>query len=328
MGSGGDNKTNEGLVGWFQVCWSEDVPAGGVRPIRFFGSDLVAYRRGDGILAVMDAFCLHLGAHLGYGGCVEGNDIVCPYHNWKWGPDGFNTHVPNQERVNRSASLRVWAHDERYGCVFLWRHPDGEAPQWECPDPFLEQPDDDGCSADDYYPAFPNGARRFDGVTVTPAVAADNAVDYRHFHYVHGTVLPELMGWTTDGSRWRSQFGFRSSRTGEIGAVLDNLMAGIGIVMTLQTGRMAQRVMLSTTPINNSHSDLLLTTWIRRVEGDEDGTSSAVMARYDAAAAALPQDIEIWSHQRYQERPLLASYEGRSLGDFRKWTRQFTLQKS
>jgi hypothetical protein len=91
---------------------------------------------------------------------------------------------------------------------------------------------------------------------------------------------------------------------------------------------MAQRVMLSTTPIDDSHSDLLLTTWIRRVEGDEDGTSSAVMARYAAAAAALPQDIEIWSHQRYVERPLLASYEGRSLGDFRKWTRQFTLKES
>jgi 3-ketosteroid 9alpha-monooxygenase subunit A len=235
--------------------------------------------------------------------------------------------VPDQDRVNRAESLRVWAHDERYGCVFVWHHPEGEAPQWGPPDPFLEQPDEDGSSSDDYYPAFPKGTRRFDSVTVTPPMAADNAVDFRHFHYVHGTVLPELIDWTIDGSRWRSRFGFRSPRTGEIGAVLDNLMAGIGVVMTSQTGRMAQRVMLSTTPIDSLHSDLLLTIWIRRVEGDEDGSSPAVTARYDAAAAALPQDIEIWSHQRYRERPLMASYEARSLGDFRKWARQYRIQE-
>ena len=34
-----------------------------------------------GLVAVIDAFCPHLGAHIGVGGHVEEDDIVCPFHD-------------------------------------------------------------------------------------------------------------------------------------------------------------------------------------------------------------------------------------------------------
>jgi 3-ketosteroid 9alpha-monooxygenase subunit A len=35
----------------------------------------------------MDARCAHMGADLGCGR-IAGDEIVCPYHNWRYGPDG------------------------------------------------------------------------------------------------------------------------------------------------------------------------------------------------------------------------------------------------
>lgn len=52
--------------------------------MKYFGQDLVAWRAEDGTVTVMSAHCEHLGAHLGYGGRVEGDRIICPFHGWEW----------------------------------------------------------------------------------------------------------------------------------------------------------------------------------------------------------------------------------------------------
>src|SRR5512144_666111 len=80
--------------GWFMVAYSDEVSAGKVLGLRYFGEDLVAWRGEDGAAHVMDAYCPHLGAHLGYGGRVEGCELVCPFHWWRFGADGANTRVP------------------------------------------------------------------------------------------------------------------------------------------------------------------------------------------------------------------------------------------
>ena len=42
---------------------SSEFATGEVRPLHYFGKDLVAYRDEDGALHVLDAHCRHLGAH-------------------------------------------------------------------------------------------------------------------------------------------------------------------------------------------------------------------------------------------------------------------------
>jgi hypothetical protein len=66
-------------TGWFQVAWSEDVDAGAVHRMHYFGRELVVWRARSGRLTAMDAYCEHLGAHLGHGGHVEGEVIACPF---------------------------------------------------------------------------------------------------------------------------------------------------------------------------------------------------------------------------------------------------------
>jgi 3-ketosteroid 9alpha-monooxygenase subunit A len=54
-----------------------------------FGKDLVLFRGGDGALGLLDAYCPHLGAHLGVGGSVSADGCIqCPFHGWKFGTDG------------------------------------------------------------------------------------------------------------------------------------------------------------------------------------------------------------------------------------------------
>ena len=74
--------------GWFQVAYSEELPEGGVMPLRYFGRDLVLFRTETGEARVLDAFCPHLGAHLGHGGKVCGQSIRCPFHAWEFNGAG------------------------------------------------------------------------------------------------------------------------------------------------------------------------------------------------------------------------------------------------
>ena len=43
---------------------------------------------------MLDAYCPHLGAHLGHGGIVHENCIECPFHAWRWKTDGTIGDIP------------------------------------------------------------------------------------------------------------------------------------------------------------------------------------------------------------------------------------------
>ena len=87
-------------TGWFQVAWSADLEVGDVKPLHYFGGELVAFRDLDGAVRVLDAHCQHRGADLSHGGCVVEGGIQCPFHGWVWsGDDGHN--VPHPVRATR-----------------------------------------------------------------------------------------------------------------------------------------------------------------------------------------------------------------------------------
>lgn len=69
-------------AGWFGVAWSEDGAAGELRPIRCYGCDRVPFRPGSDGAGMMDAYCLHLGAHLGHGGRVDGDEPIAACRKW------------------------------------------------------------------------------------------------------------------------------------------------------------------------------------------------------------------------------------------------------
>ena len=58
--------------GWFAVAFADELRPGQVLRRRFMGEDVVVYRTSGGVLRAVEPYCPHLGAHLGYGGRVEG----------------------------------------------------------------------------------------------------------------------------------------------------------------------------------------------------------------------------------------------------------------
>ena len=197
------------VTGWFMVGWSPEFPIGEVRPLQYFGEDLVAYRDESGELHVLEAHCKHLGAHIGHGGTVVGDCVECPFHGWRWGPDGTNRYIPYQpDRPNHALTLRVFPVLEQYDCVFLWHHPHGKEAQWEMPDIFTSFPQFETDPAA-YYRPYPEFSRRAEREPVHPQIVAENGPDSAHFKYVHrATVTPRMLDWNIVDQEWRFLTGW------------------------------------------------------------------------------------------------------------------------
>src|SRR3954469_18008075 len=64
--------------GWFAVAFSRELRRGSLLRRRFMDRDIVVFRTRSGIACAAEAYCPHLGAHLGAGN-VEGEDLRCPF---------------------------------------------------------------------------------------------------------------------------------------------------------------------------------------------------------------------------------------------------------
>lgn len=73
------------------------------------GQPVVLFRRADGRPTCLDAHCPHLGANLAHGGRVVRhageNCIRCPFHGWRFAPDGACVAVPYTENQGASPIL-------------------------------------------------------------------------------------------------------------------------------------------------------------------------------------------------------------------------------
>jgi phenylpropionate dioxygenase-like ring-hydroxylating dioxygenase large terminal subunit len=120
--------------GWFRVASSREVGPGAVKPLHYFGRDLVVFRGEDGVAHVLDAHYPHLGAHLGHGSRVEGGAVRCPFHAWLWNGDGRRLEVPYATRPPARAAVRSWPVREVNGLILVYYHTRQEPPDWEIPE--------------------------------------------------------------------------------------------------------------------------------------------------------------------------------------------------
>jgi vanillate O-demethylase monooxygenase subunit len=100
---------------WHPVLKSGELRG---RPVgvRVAGRELVVFRAGRGIGALADR-CPHRGGRLSLGKVDDGT-VVCPYHAWRWGPDGTGT-SPGNPRL-RPCTERFDA-VERLGAIWVKR---------------------------------------------------------------------------------------------------------------------------------------------------------------------------------------------------------------
>jgi phenylpropionate dioxygenase-like ring-hydroxylating dioxygenase large terminal subunit len=315
-------------TGWFQIGWSVDFPPEEVRPLRYFGEDLVAYRAESGQLHVLDAHCPHFGAHIGHGGTVTGECVTCPYHGWVWDGAGTNVAIPYQDKPNRSHRLRSWPIDEQYGCVFMWHSPHQAPPAWPMPDVFLSFPQFETDPAA-YYPPHPTFVDKAVGEPVHPQVVAENGPDSVHFRSVHrASVFPVALGWEADGPIWKFLTGWPDARSEDPDAMalkIHSWMFGLGGAISVFEGAQQHRLAFTVTPVDDETSDLFYTVWWPRLPGDDSETPPPELRKQveDRFMVTMWDDLGIWRHQRYVEHPALAKQDAKPYKALRAWAQQF-----
>ena len=125
--------------GWYEIMRSKDLPVGVSKAVNLIGQHFAVFRRENGHVTIMDAYCPHLGANLGVGGVVRGNCIECPFHGWQFdGDTGQCTSIPYADKVPSFAKTKVWPSLEINGFIFLWYDVDGKEP-WFYPENLVDQ---------------------------------------------------------------------------------------------------------------------------------------------------------------------------------------------
>lgn len=304
--------------GWFQIGYSHDLGPGDVKPLKYFGTDLVMFRTEDGELSVLDAFCPHLGAHLGHGGTVKGNEIECPFHAWRFGPDGRCAAVPYAKHQPRKAQLTRWHVRELANLIMCWYHPDGGPPSWEIPEEIPEWGTRDGVRNDDW-----TEWETADWVVNSCNLEmAENAVDAAHFRYLHGTTnLPQSEA-TFDGPVQRvfSSTGMETPR-GPVDGSVESLSYGFGMGVVRFKGLAETLNIGTTTPIDHDRVHLRFNFSVKKL-GGADITRGVGAAFVREVKRQVEQDIPIWENKVHLDKPLLCDGDG-PIASYRRWAEQF-----
>ena len=312
-------------TGWFQVAWSDEIGLGAVHRMKYFDREMVAWRGQSGRLTVMDAYCEHLGAHLGFGGHVEGDAIACPFHGWQWDHDGRNVCIPYEDRPNRGRRMRTYPTVERNKSVYIWHDMEGREPYFDVPDVFADF--NDGSGPADYYPMM--RLYRPD-LELHPQYVLENGVDFAHFKFVHQTpIVPLFTRHDFDGPV--SYVDFTITFEGDDGQSIDDVKSGVeaingglGAAVTKSWGMVDNRTISAITPVDERTSDVRFMVYIGRLAGDDSPRAEARAQSFGQMVIdQFAADIEIWSHQRYRPLPALAPSESKGFTAFRDWAAQF-----
>lgn len=307
--------------GWFAVAFGDDVRPGQVLRKRFMGEDVVVYRTRAGEVRVVEPYCPHLGAHLGFGGTVEGEELVCPFHRFAFDVDGTCVRTGYGTRPPL-AHLRQLTAREQNGAILVWRHAAGAAPDWDV--------------ADIPTAAFPAPARHVYTIVDHPQEIAENAVDVGHIGPIHHYANVRVRRpFAIDGPRFT--IGPAAQRVvpllGAFDVVFDVEAHGLGFIAvraTIPRLRAAALFQSMATPIDPCRVELRFSVAIRAGSARRTPKHGAALLLSRALTAGLSQafwhdltrDFPIWENKAYVERPRLAKGDGPVIA-FRRWAAQF-----
>lgn len=101
-----------------------------VKAVRLLGQDLVLFRDATGAWGLLDRDCPHRGADLAFGR-HESDGLRCPFHGWKFAPDGRCLETP-AEPAGSTLCTRVRQRSYpvllQSGVLFAWLGPEGSTP--------------------------------------------------------------------------------------------------------------------------------------------------------------------------------------------------------
>lgn len=311
--------------GWFALARSVDLAPGVVLTRKLAGQESVLFRGPDGQATTLDAYCPHLGAHMGHGGTLKDGTLVCPFHGFRFDATGACVATGYGTRPPKGARVACHPTAESGGWVFVWYHPAGIAPTWHPP----------VVNVDGYTPV--------QGSTVElrthPQETTENSVDLGHFPFVHGYGAVTMHHVETDGPHLHTRYGFvRPDGFPGLGRDLRIEISvhvwGLGysyVDVHIPTIDLHTRQYVLPTAIAPGVTELRLGMAMRRGPAADwrlrllprwmmDGWVAPIAQR--AYVRDVMQDRHVWENKVHVERPMLAEGDG-PIGRYRAWCRQF-----
>lgn len=290
--------------------------------LRFFGRDLVLYR-GESGPVLLDAYCPHMGTHLGKstasfvvqdGAQIEGDSIRCPYHAWRFGPDGRCNDIPYfSGAIPKAASIRAWPVREAMGCIFMWYDPEESTPHYEPSE--LDEWNDSGWvrwELDDL------------GTLAThPLEIIDNMADVRHFDALHGATVSYFHVEYAGHRYFQYQGGGHRTLTNG-GALLETVTHydGPGILISRQYGTNTVIQFICHTPVEDGEVQVWHGLLYKAAGPVNEEEVSAARSFQALARTAFTQDFEIWGNKQPALNVLMVPTDG-PFGKGRIWYSQF-----
>jgi len=310
-----------------------ELKKGDIKPVAFLGNELVAFRGSSGIVSVLDAYCPHLGAHLGVSGRLKGDCIECPFHGWRYSGEGKCVHVPGQNVIPQQAHTKAWTVMERNQMILVWHHVDGTSPTWE----------------PNVIPEVDAGVMRLDAkadfvVNAHIQEIPENTADVAHLNVLHH--LPWNIPIVDDHFRvdWQGWWRPGKEEDGDYHAAhvpvtqgiylfgkplpifhmtTDIHLIGPGLVLYLfYTPIGTMRLFETVVPAGPLKQHISLVMF-----SDPGTIRWFTKWFFRGIAKTLSQDCFIWNNKTYHNKPPLAKGD-RYLPTFRKWYSQFYTESS
>ncbi len=178
---------------WHPVAYADALSAEPLR-VTLLGEPVVLWRDSEGEPHALNDVCIHRGTALSLGRVID-DQLMCPYHGWRYGADGRCKAIPqlaDPTRVPGKARVAAYECQSRYGILWVAL---GE-PRWPLPEvPELETPEQ--------WQVVPCGPYSWEA---DASRQVENFTDFGHFPWVHPGLLgdpsrPVVPGHsvTTDG---------------------------------------------------------------------------------------------------------------------------------
>jgi cholesterol 7-desaturase len=308
--------------GWFCVGVAAEWKRGTVLTKPFMGEDIVVYRTATGALNAVRPYCPHLGAHLGVGGSVDGELLVCPFHGFAFGAEGWCARTPYGSPPR--ARLQLLPVTEAAGVVWVWHSQDGSPPSWALPEAL-----------------FSLAVRRMRShatdVAGHPQDLQENAIDVGHLPYLHNVNVEVLSEPKGDGPFYSFTYRLRRPMP-PLGTVTQEAhftligMAGFLAELCVSADHLNIATWALATPIAPWRMRFWLASSVSLALPGTSGRMRDLTSR--ALEPALSRfmnrrlvkdarhDLPIYHHKKYIHHPKLNDADG-PIGAFRIWSRQF-----
>jgi nitrite reductase/ring-hydroxylating ferredoxin subunit len=305
--------------GWFAVALCRELRAGAVLTRRFMDREIVIYRTESGTVCAAEAYCPHLGAHLGHGGEVCGEELRCPFHGFRFSVQGSCVYSPSGAPPP-AARLGLLEVREMHGAILVWHGPAGQVP-WEI-EPLAGDESD-----------WRHVRHTVRHVHSHPQELIENNIDIAHLSTLHGLRNAQLVEPPIfDGPRMRVDYTYTQPTpwTSGVDVNMRIRMDGLGVLVDeVDILGFSMRFIGLATPVGERDTIQHLLVSVRK-----RGRSPVGKAFYCGVekvfglfvmrglADQVKLDESVWINKKYLRRPAIAEGDG-PIHAYRRWASQF-----